>query len=310
MPVGAIGIALCTLGLGAVSMAAPSFRSPLKKAVKAVETDADNEKKPYQWMLPSVIQAGLVQREGSVFFGDSYAKFKGRQFEMKQEQASIGVTDSVQLLYGEQYVLAKGRSSSSRFDVADSYYGARVVVKRPTATDSSALSLQFGAVRPDTGSARSGGSSATFAGTHNNIFSVNYLDKVKNQYQVQYTDITAPGGEFAHVYNVGYGREYELSEFVLARLQGSIITESFQAIGTSSNYEMRPVLYGCLAVNPTPWLSLEADITAFPMGTPLGGGEYTGFSGFDLYSPGGIVDQLRSEFVAFGSARILIHGKF
>jgi len=304
-------VALLTVSLGVAAQAAPSFRSPLKKAVQALQGGIEEQaNKPYQWMLPSVIQAGLVPREASAFLGESYASFHGRSFQMLTDQGSIGVTDYLQLMYGNQYVLAKGRHTSSRFDVADNYFGIRGVVKKPTAKDPSALSLQFEALKPDTGSARIGTSSAEFSGTHNNIYSVNYQDRVANLYQVQYTSVDVPGGLNAHVYSLAFGRDYRLDDTFLARVQASLVNETYQAIGTSSNYEMRPILYGCIAATPTDNLSIEFDITAYPAGVPLAGGDVTAVSSFDLYSPGGIVTDLRTEFAAFASLRILYHVKF
>jgi len=302
---------LLIANLGVAAKAAPSFHKPLKKAVQALQGGIDEDKaKPYQWVLPSVIQAGLVQKELSIFAGDSYAAFEGRSFEMKTVQLSAGVTDWLQLLYGEQTVLAKGRSSTSRFDVFDSYYGVRAVVKRPTSADPSALSLQFEALRPDTGSAYVGSTSEDFAGTHNNIGSVNYQDRAKNLYQFQYTYVDGPDGVNAHVYNLGYGHDLDLGDSLLAHVQGALVSESYQAIGSSSNLEMRPMLYGCLAYQFTDNFSIEGDITIFPSGVPLAGGEFTAISSFALYSPGGVVDNLRSDFSAFGSLRLLYHVRF
>jgi hypothetical protein len=89
-----------------------------------------------------------------------------------------------------------------------------------------------------------------------------------------------------------------------------LVAENFVASGESSNFEVRPVLIGALAVNPTPWLALEGNITAMPAGLPMAGGEFTGVSGFDLYTPGGVIDSLRKDFVAFGSLRLIFHGHF
>lgn len=303
--------ALLMANLGAAAMAAPSFRVPLKKAVQALQGGIEEEKQvPYQWMLPSAIQAGLVQKEASFVIGDSYSSFEGRSFEMKTVQVGAGITDWLQVLYGEQTVLAKGRSSGSRFDVFDSYYAVRGVVKKPTATDPSALSLQFEALRPDTGSAHVGSAVEDFAGTHNNIGSVNYQDRRSNLFQFQYTNVDGPASVNAHVYNFGYGHDLDIGSSCLLRLQGSLIAESFQAVDSSSNFEMRPMIYGCIAYRPDEHFSFEMDLTAFPAGVPLAGGDFTAISSFALYNPGGVVDNLRSDFSLFGSIRAMYHVKF
>lgn len=306
----AAATALLVSAAGAVCQAAPSFHMLLAKAVKAVQSEASEEPAPYEWMLPSVIQAGLVQRGISGFVGVSGASFQGRSLDVNEAQITAGITDQVELLYGKQWVLAKGRRSTSRFDVSDNYYGGRVVIKRPTATDPSAWSLQYEAITPDTATAVEGSSSATYDGTHNNIYSVNYQDRVKDQFQLQYADITATGGYYAHVINVGAGRDYRWSEWVLARFQVNLVGETFQGIGESSSFELRPIVYGALAFTPTPWLSVEGDLTAMPAGMPMAGGDFTGLSGFALYNPGGVVNDLRSDFVGFGSVRLVLHGKF
>ncbi len=297
-------------GLGTVAVAVPSFHSPLSKAVKAIQADVDESEQPYQWALPSFIQAGPVFKEVSLSLGDTYAGFKGRKFNIKQGQATIGINSRLQLFYGEQYFLAKGRSSSSRLDVADSYYGIRGVVKPPTKKDPTSLSLQFQAIRPDTASTVVSNNGALFDGTHNNVFSVNYLDGHKNQLQVQYTSITETGGLSANVYTFGIGHDYQLSEFLRARVQGQLVSESFTGNGVSSNFELRPIFLGALAINPAPWLSIEADGTIMPSGVPLAGGEFTAISGLYLNNPGGVIDDIRKDFVAFASLRLLFHGKF
>jgi len=303
--------ALLVMGLGVAAAAAPSFGSSLRKALHARQMDSGNEHiGPYNWSLPSTIQAGLVPKEASLFIGDSFAKFEGRSFEMKTAQVGYGVTEFLQLLYGEQTVLAKGRLATSRFSVADNYYGVRGVVKRPTPSDPSALSLQFEAIRPDTGTAVSGGSGADFAGTHNNVFSVNYEDRVANFYQFQYTDVETPEGDSAYVFNIGYGRDYDPSPYLKARLQYSLIGESYQDVGSSRQTDVRPVLYAGVAVVVTNYLNIEADLTAFPSGVPIAGGEFTPISGFALYNPGGVVNDLRTNFSAFGALRIVLHTKF
>ena len=311
----ASSVALLLTGIGAVSKAAPSLHTALAKAKKCVQSealkaDAEEANVPYQWALPSFIQAGLVQKEASLFFGGSYASYKGRSFTMAQGQVAVGVTDSVQLLFGEQSVLAKGRASTSRFTVRDDYYGFRAVVKRPTQTDPTALSIQYETIQPGTADVNIANASETYAGTSSNVFSLNYLDRKEDQLQIQYTNIAAGPGLYAHVYSAGFGHDYQLSEFVRARLQANLVAESFQAVAETSNFELRPILTGALALTPTPWLSVEGDLTALPAGLPLAGSEFTGLSSFDLYSPGGIVNSLRSDFVGFASLRVLFHGKF
>jgi hypothetical protein len=301
---------LLTSGMGTAAMAVPSFHSSLSKAVKAIQTDVDEAEKPYQWALPSFIQAGPVQKEISLFVGDTCAGFKGRKFNIKQAQATIGITSRLQLLYGEQYFFAKGRSSTSRLDVADSYYGIRGVVKPPTAKDPTSLSLQFLAIRPDTASVVVGNTSALFDGTHNNQFSANYLDGHKNELQIQYTSVTETGGLSANVVTFGIAHDYQLSEFLRARVQGQLVSESFNGSGVSSNFELRPIFTGALVINPAPWLSIEGDGVIMPSGVPLAGGEFTAVSGLYLNNPGGVIDDIRKDFVAFASVRLLFHGKF
>jgi hypothetical protein len=302
--------ALLLAGIGAVSQAAPSLHSALTKAKKSVQAEADQAAEPYQWGLQSIIQAGLISRDVTILGDDSFASYQGRKFNLSQGQINAGVTDWLQLVYGEQYVLAKGRSAGSRFNLSDYFVGFRAVVKRPTSTDPTAISVQYQTVRPDTASADTTNSSATFAGTINNVFAVNYLDRHKDQIQFQYTDISAGTGLYGHVFSAGFGHDYELGEFVKTRIQGNFVAESYQAASESSNFELRPIIFGEFEVTPTPWLSVEAGLTVMPAGLPLAGGELTGLSSFDLYSPGGIVDDLRTKFIAFGSLRLLLHGKF
>jgi hypothetical protein len=306
----AAGAALFLSVSGAVASAAPSFHSAYVKAVKAVKADADEQANFSQWSLPSVIQAGLVERGGSIFFGDTLANFRGRTLEIKQGQISYGVTDGIQLFYGKQFDLAKGLSLTSRFDDSDDYYGARVVVKRPTSTNPSAISLQFEAVRPATADVTTSGTSANFDATHNNIYSVNVEDSRENLFQLQYSDISAADDRYAHVLTASAGRDYMLGEFVKSRIQLSLVTENFAGLGESAVTDVKPVFYAGFKVDPAPWLSLEADLTVLPSGIPFAGGEYTGLSSFGIYEPGGLFNELRQDLVAFGSFRLVFHGKF
>src|SRR5580698_7565523 len=148
-----IRVAATTLviaGFGVAAQAAPSFHSPLRKAVSAVQSQAVKDNSSYEWALPSVIQSGLIERGISFFVGDNYSSFEGRSFELKQEQLKLGITDQIEIFYGRQFTLAQGRTSPSRFYDDDDYYGARAVIKRPTDADPSAWALQFEALRPGT----------------------------------------------------------------------------------------------------------------------------------------------------------------
>ena len=302
--------ALLLAGIGAVSQAAPSLHSALSKAKKSVQMEADESAQPYQWGLQSIIQAGLIQRDVTLVGDDTFASYQGRKFNLSQGQINAGVTDWLQLIYGQQFVLAKGRSAGSRFTLTDYFAGFRAVVKRPTTVDPTAISIQYQTTRPSTATAETSNSFARFAGTINNSFAVNYLDRRKDQIQVQYTDLSAGTGLYGHVFSAGIGHDYDLGEFVKTRIQGNFIAESYQAASETSNFELRPVIFGEFEVTPTPWLSVEAGVTVMPAGLPLSGGEFTGLSSFDLYSPGGIVNDLRTKFIAFGSARLLFHWKF
>jgi len=303
-------VALLVSGTGVAAMATPSFHSPLRKAVKALQDDAENKKLPYEWALPSVIQSGLIAPGISYFFGDTYAGFMGRSFEVKQQQVRLGITDQVEVFYGRQYALAKGRSSTSRFYDDDDYYGGRVVFKRPTDSDPSAWSFQFEALRPGVGVFTESNTTATFGATEDNTFSVNYGDRRRNQFQASFTSIAAPALYDAHSLSFGAGRDFKLGPSLISRVQASIITQSFTGAGEYSNFEMKSIVSGSLAYEPTYWLSLEADAYALPFGMPFASGEFTGISSFAIYNPGGVIDDLRSDFVAFGSLRLMAHWEF
>src|SRR5271170_7908161 len=93
-------VAIATLviaGLGAAVNAAPSFHSPLRKAVRALQSDENEKQWPYEWSLASVIQSGLVHRGVSFFVGDTYANYQGRTFELRQEQIKLGITDKIEI---------------------------------------------------------------------------------------------------------------------------------------------------------------------------------------------------------------------
>jgi len=302
---------LLITSLGVVAQATPSFHASLKKAVKAVQANADEDAKaPYHWLSPSVIRAGLVDPGLSISAGEAYATYQGRTFSMKTLQANLAITDAIELFYGKQYVLAKGRSSTSRFDVADDFYGARVVVVRPTSENSTSVALQYEAMRTDTASAVQGGNSETFNSPQINLYSVNVQDAHTNQYQFMYGTVRVPGTGDAKTYSIGAGKDFWLSNSLAARLQLNLVDQSYTIPGESSNFQVKSIAYGALAYTPTPWLALIGDLTVLPNGIPFSGGDFTGISAFEVYAPGGIVDDLRTSFVAFGSLKLVLHGKF
>jgi len=303
-------VTLLLSGFGAAAYAAPSFHSTMRKAVHAVQSYADDEQQPYEWALPSIIQSGYVQRGISFFGGDTYANYQGRTFELKQEQVKLGITDQFEVFYGRQFTLAKGLSSTSRFYDDDDYYGARAVIKKPSDEDPSSWALQFEAMRPGTAQLVKGNSSEQLSGTADNTYSINYGDRSHDQFQLSYTTIEAPALYDAHSVSLGAGRDFKVSPEVLARLQVSLVGQSFTGSGVSSNFELKSIGSGSIAWNATRWLSVEGNVTVLPSGMPFASGEFTAVSGFAIYSPGGIVNDLRDHFLAFGSILLSAHWKF
>jgi len=292
------------------AMAGTFLHAPLKAAQMAIKRDSEDVQAPYEWSMPSVIQSGLVTKGAAITFNDTFASYRGRSFDLRSAQLKVGVTDTLQLFGGLESILAKGRSTTSRFYDNNNFWGFRYVAVKPTATNPSALSLQYESIRPGTAEINTNSGNADFDGTTDNLFAVNYGDRAKNQFQLSYASITAPGNLDAHVYGLGWGRDFQLNDWFLARLQGHLIAQSFNGAATHSSYEMKSILFGGLAANPTPWLSIEGDLTVLPSGMPFSGGEFTGVSGFAIYEPGGIVDNLRHDFIAFGSIRLTAHWRF
>ncbi len=303
-------VTLLIVGSGVAVSAAPSFLSPIKKALKVVQDDPDAVQRPYNWSSPSIIQSGSIRSGVSFLVGDTYANYSGRTFELKQEQLKVGIENVIELYYGRQFTLAKGRSQTSRFHGDADYYGARVLVKKPTEDDPSAWSVQIGIMRPGQADLKSGSSQILLDSTKNNMFAVNYGDRAKNQFQLAYSVIEAPAFYSAHSISLGVGRDFTLRPDLQARLQLNFVGQSFKGGASQSNYELKTIGSGSLAYSPMSWLSLEGNLTVMPNGMPFESGDFTGVSGFAVYEPGGIVDDLRTKFLAFGSLRLVAHWSF
>jgi len=307
-----IRAALVALGLVSVGVAhaAPSLHLPLHKAIKAVQSASDEDQQPFSWTSPNAIQAGLVTRGISISGGDTYATYQGRSFESKEALVKAAVSDQFQLYYGRHFTLAKGRSSTSRFHGDDSILGGRYVIKRPTGEDPTAWSVQFESVRPSTAEFNSGANTELLAGTKNNLFAVDYLDVNKNNLQLGYSAIDAPGGLNARAITFGVGHDFDLGSNILSRLEATLVGQSFIGATESSKFELKPVVSGYVGYRATSWLNLEGSVTAMPSGMPFSSGDFTGVSSFAIYTPGGIVNDLRSKFLAFGTLRLVGHWSF
>ncbi|MDR3692531.1 MAG: hypothetical protein P4L46_24330 [Fimbriimonas sp.] len=299
-----------TLALCSAAYAAPSFHATVRKAVKAVQDEEQQSKQGYEWALPSIIQSGPVQRGISFYGGETYATYQGRSFELRQEQVKVGLTPQFELFYGRQFALAKGRSATSRYNDHDDYFGGRVVVKLPTETDPSSLAIQYEALRPDTAHLVTSGNAETLAGPIDNTYSLNYGDRALNQFQLSYTTIEAPAFYDAHSISLGAGHDFNLGSNMLARLQATLVGQSFTGAGISSNFELKTIGSGTVAWSPTSWLSVEGNLTVLPSGMPFASGEFTAVSSFAIYNPGGIVTDLRRDFLAFGSLLVSAHWNF
>jgi len=310
LPVKAVATALAITGIGAAVQAAPSFHSTLRNAAKAIQDEQKKIDVPYEWSSPNAIQAGLIQRGVSLVGGGSYATYKGRKFELKQEQLKAGLSDQVELFYGRQFVLAKGRQSTSRFYDDTDYYGGRVVLKKPTTLNPTAWAIQYEAFRPGTGQINLGSSSETLAGPKTSVYSLNYGDKAKDQFQLSYTAVDSPAGFVAHAVSAGAAHDFDLDSNLLGRLQLAVLGQSFRGPVTTTNLEIKPILTGSISWNAFSWLALEGDATVMPAGMPFVSGDFTGISTFAIYEPGGVVDDLRHNFLAFGSLRLIAHWNF
>ena len=307
--IGAFPIALWLVSVGAAN-AAPSFHTSLRHAVKAVQSASDDNLIPHTWTSPNAIQAGLLAKGVFLSAGDTYATYQGRKFESKETQIKAAVTDEFEIYYGRQFTLAKGRSATSRFHGDNSFFGGRYVFKRPNADDRTAWSLQYESIRPSSAEFNSGSSSETLAGTKNNLFAVDYVDPNQTTYQLGYSMIDAPGGLNARSINVAAGRDYDLGSNLLARIEANLVGQSFIGAGETSKFELKPIITGSLGYQASNWLSLEGNISAMPSGMPFSSGDFTGVSSFAVYTPGGIVNDLRGKFLAFGTLRLVGHWSF
>lgn len=296
--------------LSALALVSASYAVDPATAVRHALQDSKVQAKTAQWSLPYAFDANLRPRGGFASVGGYYATYKGRKMEMREIIAGVDITDAVRVWVGSQAYVVKGRQSTSRFHVSDDLYGVRWVVKPAKEAGDPSIALEFQATIPGTARATVGNSSATYNATKNNSFAVDYGLPSGLQTQLSYTSVKGAALGDANVFGLGAAKDFSLKDKLTLRVQGTLIGQSYTDAVEHVDLELKPVLYAAVGYEAVKGIRLEGDATVLPAGVPLGGTHFQGLSGFEIYRPGGVAGELRNNFVAFASIRLVFHSKF
>jgi len=299
-----------SIALSAFAIISASYAADPSAAISRVLQDSKVQSQLGHWSIPYAFDANLRPRGGFASVGGYFATYKGRKMEMREIIAGVNITDAIQVWAGSQAYVLKGRQSTSRFHLSDNLYGVRWVVKPAKEAGDPSIALEYQATIPDTARAVVGNSSATFNATKNNFFAVDYGLPSGLQTQLSFTSVKGSGDGDASVFGLSGAKDLALKDKLTLRVQGSLVGQSYTDVVQHVGFEVKPVVYAALGYEAAKGVRLEGDATFMPAGIPLGGTHFQGLSSFEIYRPGGIAGEIRNNFVAFASLRLVFHGKF
>ena len=289
-----------TLGLAGIALAVPAFSF-------GSEDDYFTPRTHSPWVNPSVITAttpfgGLV-----ISAGGYYGSYKSRTLEMSEGLIGLTPSDSVYLWYARQHFLIKGRSSTSRLRLDDNVFGIRAVVLKPKLEGDATIAVQFEVIQPEDAKLTIGNSASTFDATKNYALSVIYTRDAKADYRIRYGNVDAGNGGHARVFGMGASHQFRAIGRLESYAQLDLIAQIWKssATGKTKSFELKGGVNVGASYRLFKWLKLQGDVTAYPAGIPMSGGQLAGLGSFLVYEPGGVASGLKSDFVAFGSLRLV-----
>jgi hypothetical protein len=255
-----------------------------------------------RWANPNAFSAvAPATREAFVSAGFLYGEYDGRKAELEEFTVGGMPTENLLLWYTHLDTLIKGRNKGSRFRTDSDALGARYYL-RPLQEGRPALAVELEGVWASTGRAVITNAFATYPGPKS--YSLRLLGSMANGYDglAGFTTVDGPTGYSANAYEVAVGRDLDVSYRWKARLQGHLVGQSIDRIGEGVNFEIKPVLYGALALRLNDRSNLEFDLTFMPSGTPIANGRLTGLNSFQIYELTGPAAGIRED--AFGLATL------
>ncbi|MGV3617539.1 MAG: hypothetical protein ACO1SV_19610 [Fimbriimonas sp.] len=305
IPISALSAACAALlspGAGAVSTASapllfkPQFEEPVIE--------------PFRWSNPTAIDARPRERGVFATAGAYYGEYRGRKLEIDELQVGAAFTPNVYAWFGRQDILLKGRAQTSRFDTQADFYGIRWIVRPPREEGGASLAVEYEAVRPDTASARTNTTSATYIATKNNTLAVTAAMRGGLQGQLAYTKVEGVNGEDGNVFALVAAKDFNLSSRLAFRAQAHLVGQNIKDSIDDVDFEVKPIAFFALGYRLAKGLRLESDLTFMPSGTPLSAGRISGLTSFQIYQPGGPAAGLRSDAFAVGAIRLVGHFSF
>lgn len=280
---------------------------------KDPETPVDTD---LHWQSLAVIDARPKGRGLFGYAGESYSQLNGRKMELSELALGWGITNDVSIWYVKQHYLLLGHSVG-RFRLGVDTYGAKWTFKHPTVADESAAALEFEIFRPGTAFASTsdshGVSTENFESTQDYTVAFDYGTDHDLQMQLSYAKVQGAITGSADIVAFGVGRDLKLGpriKDVQIRLQAQVVEQTYTDALETVDFELKPVVYGAIGWDMAKTVRLEGDGSLYPKGMPLADGRYTGLSSFQIYRPGGVAENLRSDTVAFASIRLMYHVKF
>lgn len=262
------------------------------------------------WTIPFAFDAKPHARGGFASVGGYYANYKGREMTMGEFIAGYGIDGKISVWVGRQSYLLKGRHAGNRLELNDDIYGVKWAFKTPEYPNEPYWAVEAQVTRPGSASAVAGNSSATYFATKNYSVALDYRDPKGLLAQLSYANTKGAATGDAHVIGLAAAKDLRLKNKLRLRVQGNLYAQSYTDVVEKVGLELKPQFYAAVAYEAAPWLRVEADGSLLPFGMPIAGSHYTGLSSFQIYRPGGVAEELRDNFVAFASLRLVFHGKF
>jgi hypothetical protein len=293
------------MGLAGIALAVPAFSF-------GSEDDYFTPRAHSSWVSPSVITTttpfgGLVISAGGYF-----GSYKSRALEMSEGLIGLAPSDSVYLWYTRQHYLIKGRTSTSRLRLDDNLFGIRAVVVKPRLEGDATVALQVESIQPEDAKLTVGNSASTFDATKNYALSVIYSRGPKADFRLRYGNVDAGNGGHARVFGIGANHQFQPIGRLESYAQLDLIGQNWKssATGKTKSFDIKAGLNLGASYHLLKWLKLQGDVSVYPAGIPMSGGQLAGLGSFLVYEPGGVASGLKSDFVAFGSLRLVAGTSF
>lgn len=274
-----------------------------------------NQPAPYDvryshWTSPYAIDARPGSQGVYLTGGEHFSAFEGRKMQMKEWFLGGWITDSINVFYGRQNYHLEGRSQTSRFNVNSEIYGGKWIVRKPDEDGDVGFALEVQFMKPGSATATTGHASEIFSGTKNQMYAVDLGANHGLQYQLAYNSVSVGSTGSAYDYTLGASWDHDLSSRAQLKLQAQLAIQQYTDVVDYWTTNFRPVLTAFAGYDANKFLRFEGDATLFPSGMPYASGPYTSLSSFEIYRPGGVAGDIRTNTIGFASLRVLLHWSY